>query len=73
MSFFTKGKPAADNAALPASAPAAVQPPPAAQQPAAKAPERVPLDQQTEDILKKAGEDARKALLKEKDEIDAAE
>jgi hypothetical protein len=33
----------------------------------------VVLDPQTEDILKKAGEDARKALLKEKDDTTAAE
>ena len=36
-------------------------------------PEAAPLDQQTLDILKKAGEDARRALLKQTDDIEAAE
>ncbi len=69
MGFFSKGKttPPAQPSETPPAAPVAEQPP------AAPPVQRTTLDQDTQDILKKAGEDARKALLKEKDDIGAAE
>lgn len=71
MAFFTK-KPASDTVspAAPEPTPVPAQP---QQEPQPPSIQRTPLDKTTQDILKKAGEDARKALLKEKDDIDAAE
>jgi intracellular multiplication protein IcmO len=65
MGFFSKGKPAPTEtpAAAPATAPAEAEAPPA----------RPALDPQAEEILRRAGEEARKALLKETDDIGAAE